>query len=255
VCCEIRDDLITAIDSVLAADTEIDAIVLEASGVAEPLSIARTFVDASYRNRIRLDGIIAVVDAEQLPTQVEDPVTSELVYSQIGCSDLVILNKVDVADRRRIDEVRDFVTERLPTIRVIEAVQADVPLSVIVGSRTSNDLVDDEVESCGVEHDHDHGHQHGFVSWVYRRDRPIDSKRLAEVILTLPGSVYRIKGFIDAVSEPEMRTLVQAVGLRSDFTPFDTWGDRARSTTLVIIASDDVDRDAIEAAIDSCTVA
>jgi hypothetical protein len=47
VCCEIRDDLITAIDSVLAADNQIDAIVLEASGVVEPLSIARTFVDAS----------------------------------------------------------------------------------------------------------------------------------------------------------------------------------------------------------------
>jgi G3E family GTPase len=76
VCCEIRDDLITAIDSVLAADNEIDAIVLEASGVAEPLSIARTFVDASYRNRLRLDGIIAVVDAEQLPAQVQDPVTA-----------------------------------------------------------------------------------------------------------------------------------------------------------------------------------
>jgi G3E family GTPase len=254
VCCEIRDDLITAIDSVLAADNEIDAIVLEASGVAEPLSIARTFVDASYRNRVRLDGIIAVVDAEQLPAQVEDPVTSELVYSQIGCSDLVILNKIDLADRERVDEVRNFVTDRLPTIRIIEATQADVPLSVIVGSRTSNDLVDDGVEAFGVEHDHDHGRQHGFVSWVYRRDRPIDSKRLAEVILTLPGSVYRIKGFIDAADEPKMRTLVQAVGMRSDFTLFDNWGDRTRSTTLVIIASGDVDREAVEAALDSCIV-
>jgi len=45
VCCEVRDDLIAAIDSVLDSDDEVDAIVLEASGVASPLSIARTFVE------------------------------------------------------------------------------------------------------------------------------------------------------------------------------------------------------------------
>jgi hypothetical protein len=74
VCCEIRDDLITAIDSVLAADNQIDAIVLEASGVVEPLSIARTFVDASLPQSPSIARIIAVVDAEQLPAQVQDPV-------------------------------------------------------------------------------------------------------------------------------------------------------------------------------------
>ena len=69
VCCEVRDDLIGAIDSVLSSDETIDAIVLEASGVAEPIRIARTFTSPGYRHRIRLDGIIAVVDAEQLPAQ------------------------------------------------------------------------------------------------------------------------------------------------------------------------------------------
>ena len=251
VCCEIRDDLIAAVDSVLAADSEIDAIVLEASGVAEPLSIARTFVDASYRNRIRLDGIIAVVDAEQLPAQVDDPVTGELVYSQIGCSDLVILNKIDLADTERVDEVRTFITDRLPTIRIIEAVHADVPLSVIIGSRAAAEPTGGDVDYLGSTGEHNHGHRHGFVSWVYRRDQPIDPKRLTEVILKLPGSVYRIKGFIETVDEPDTRILVQAVGMRSDITPFDDWGDRSPSTTLVIIASDTADREAVDAALDT----
>lgn len=248
VCCEIRDDLIAAVDSVLRADSEIDAIVLEASGVAEPLSIARTFVDASYRKRIRLDGIIAVVDAEQLPAQVQDPVTEELVYNQIGCSDLVILNKIDLADRERVDEVRKFITDRLPTIRIIETVQADVPLSVIIGSRNSADAPGDADDDLIMTA---HGHSHGFQSWVYRRDRPIHPDQLAAAILTLPGSVYRIKGFIDSADDPDKRTLVQAVGMRSDITPFDDWGDQRPSTTLVIIGSDTVDRETIEAALDT----
>jgi G3E family GTPase len=245
VCCDVRDDLLAAIDSLLASDGEIDAIVLEASGVAEPLSIARTFVDAAYQDRLRLDGIIAIVDAEQLPAQVADPVASELVYSQIGASDLVVLNKLDLADQTRVDEVRKFVTDRLPTIRIIEAVHANVPLSVLVGSRTIDDDTGEERAAA------DHDHQHGFVSWVYRRDGSFDVAALSEVIRRLPGSVYRIKGFVHATAEPEHRVLVQAVGMRSDIGPFDPWGDRVRTTTLVVIASEAVDRAAIEAALDT----
>jgi G3E family GTPase len=107
VCCETRDDLLAAIEAVLGSEAGIDAIVLEASGVAGPMAIARMFVDAAYQRRLRLDGIIAVVDAEQLAAQIADPARSDLVYGQIGCSDLVLLNKIDLALRARVDEVRD----------------------------------------------------------------------------------------------------------------------------------------------------
>jgi len=90
-------------------------------------------VDASYQGRLRLDGIIAVVDAEQLPAQVADPVTRDLIYGQIGCSDLVLLNNIDLADRHRVDAVRAFVTERLGAVRMIETVRTDVPLPVLLG--------------------------------------------------------------------------------------------------------------------------
>ena len=258
VCCEVRDDLIAAIDSVLDSDDEVDAIVLEASGVAEPLSIARTFVEAAYRNRLRLDGIISVVDAEQLPAQVLDPVASELVYSQIGCSDLVILNKIDLANRERIDEVRDFIAGQLPNIRIIETVRADLPLAVLVGSRNAED--EDRVEngsSEAADHHQDPGqaHQHhNFASWVYRRDQPFDTAELQAVISQLPGTVYRIKGFVHAHTQPEQRVLVQAVGMRSDVTVFDHWGDRPKATALVIIGSGSTERDIVESALDTAMV-
>jgi G3E family GTPase len=244
VCCEVRDDLLAAIDAVLISDAGIDAVLLEASGVAEPLTIARTFVDAAYQRRLRLDGIIAVVDAEQVPAQVADPVTSDLVYAQIGCSDLVLLNKIDLADRDRVREVRDFVTERLDTVRMIETVHADVPLSVLLGARPRGEIsVDDHA---------DHHHHPGFVSWVYRRERPFAERSLEECIANLPESVYRIKGFVHTTSHPQHRVLVQAVGMRSDITPFDEWEAEDPFSTLVIIAGRAIDRAAVDAALEAC---
>jgi len=244
VCCEVRDDLLAAIDAVLAAEAGIDAIVLEASGIAEPMAIARTFVEAAYQRRLRLDGIIAVVDSEQLPAQAADPVTSDLVFGQIGCSDLVLLNKIDLADRERVDEVRGFVAERLDGVRMIETVRAEVPLSVLLGARQAGEV-------RGEEHaDHEHGH--GFVSWVYRRERPFIEPALAGCIADLPGSVYRVKGFVHTSEHPHHRMLVQAVGMRSDIALFDEWGPDGPASSLVVIAGRGVDRAAVDAALDAC---
>jgi G3E family GTPase len=114
VCCEIRGDLVAAVDSILGQDRDLDALVLEASGVAEPSGIARTFTSEVFRSPIRLDGIVAVIDAEQLPAQAQDPATRDLVFGQIGYSDIVLLNKIDLAERARVDAVRTFVHDRLP---------------------------------------------------------------------------------------------------------------------------------------------
>jgi G3E family GTPase len=246
VCCEVRDDLLAAIDAVLVSEAGIDAIMLEASGVAEPLAIARTFVDAAYQRRLRLDGIIAVVDAEQLPAQVADPATSDLVYGQIGCSDLVLLNKIDLADGERVAEVRDFVTERLASVRMIETVQADVPLSVLLGPRPQGEVsVEDQL-------DLDHHHRHGFVSWVYRREHPFVERSLVQCIAELPASVYRIKGFVHTTGHPQHRVLVQAVGMRGEVAPFDEWGAQDPVSALVIIAGRTVDRAVVDGALDAC---
>jgi len=244
VCCEVRDDLLAAIDAVLVSGSDIDAIVLEASGVADPLTIARTFVAAASQRRLRLDGIIAVVDAEQLPAQVADPVTSDLVYGQIGCSDLVLLNKIDLADRQRVDAVRAFITERLDAVRVIETVRADVPLSVLLGARSGGEI--------GMEYPLDHRHRAGFVSWVYRRERPFAEGALRDCIAHLPGSVYRVKGFVHTTDHPQHRVLVQAVGVRSDIAPFDQWDAADPVSMLVIVAGRGVDRTGVDAALDAC---
>jgi G3E family GTPase len=223
--------------------------VLEASGVAEPMGIARTFTSPGYRDRIRLDGIVAVVDAEQLPAQAADPSTRDLVFGQIGFSDLVVLNKIDLADRERVDEVREFVLARLPAVRIIESVRADVPFEILVGARPE----DSDPGPSHDGHEREHEHEHGFTTWVYRRDGEFDPARIVSAIAEMPSSVYRIKGFLVDGDDPDRRQLLQAVGMRGEVTPFDRWPDDDRTTALVIIADEhDVDSDAVEALLDAC---
>jgi G3E family GTPase len=218
--------------------------VLEASGVAEPSGLARTFTSEAFRSPIRLDGIVAVIDAEQLPAQAQDPATRDLVFGQIGYSDIVLLNKIDLADRARVDAVRDFVHDRLPAVRIIETSHAQVPFHVLLGIGPAADR--------GTRGGHRHG-SGAFQHWTYTRDSAVDIDALLASIRFLPRSVYRIKGFVHTARDPGHRYLLQAVGQRGDAHRFDEWAGRARSTELVIIAArSGLDRTAINGQLDAC---
>ncbi|MGI9577019.1 MAG: CobW family GTP-binding protein [Microthrixaceae bacterium] len=245
VCCEIRDDLMNAVRSVLRQDDSLDGIVLEASGVAEPMGIARTFASPTARPLVRLDGVVAVVDAELLPAQAEDPATKDLVFSQIGYSDLVILNKIDLADFDRVDRVRTFVHDRLPAVRIVETSFADVPFDVLVGTRPA--------DTSGADTEpHDDEHEHRFVSWIYRRDGQFDVAALQQAIVNMPRAVYRVKGFLSSAADSGQRHLLQAVGMRSEVVPHGSWGPDGPETSLVVIADRaTVDREAVERLLDT----
>jgi len=249
VCCEIRGDLVAAVDSVLAQDRELDALVLEASGVAEPSGIARTFTSEVFRSPVRLDGIVAVVDAEQLPAQVQDPATRDLVFGQIGYSDIVLLNKIDLAQRAQVDAVRNFVHDRLPAVRIIETSHAQVPFHVLLGIGPA-----ETAQTPGRGTDSGHRHSSGaFEHWTYTRDCAVDTGALLASIRLLPRSVYRIKGFVHSARDPDHRYLLQAVGQRGEIHRFDEWAGRSPGTELVIITDrSGVDRAVIDAQLDAC---
>jgi G3E family GTPase len=251
VCCEIRGDLVAAVDSVLGQDRELDALVLEASGVAEPSGIARTFISEVFRSQVRLDGIVAVIDAEQLPAQTGNPTTRDLVFGQIGYSDLVLLNKIDLADRAQVDAVRTFVHDRLPTVRIIETSHAQVPFHVLLGTGPGH-------TAAAAGHPTGGGHRHGsgaFGHWTYTRDGAVDLDALLASIRLLPRSIYRIKGFVHSTHDPDHRYLLQAVGQRGGAHRFDEWAGRPRTTELVIIADrSGAGRTTIDEQFDACLI-
>jgi G3E family GTPase len=243
--------VVSAVNSVLHQDAELDALVLEASGVAQPSGIARTFTSEVFRSPIRLDGIVADIDAEQLPAQAEDPTTRDLVFDQIGYSDIALLNKIDLAERSQVDAVRHFVQDRLPTVRIIETSRAQVPFHVLLGIGPSDTAATAE----GGTHGHQRHGSDAFEHWTYTRQGAVDVAALLASIPRLPRSVYRIKGFVLNAHDPDHRYLLQVVGQRGEAHRFDEWADRPRSTELVIIADrSEVDRAAIDGQFDACLI-
>jgi G3E family GTPase len=248
VCCEVRDDLVDSLEELLLGGREIDYVVLEASGIADPEGVVMTFLDARYHQLLRLDSITCVVDAEGVFADRENQELAMLKLRQIGFADMVILNKVDLVGPENVRLVKEWIGSHLRRVRIVEAEYCDVPYEILlsVGRFDPATLPDDH-----TDHGHDHGV--GFETWHYTSDDPLSETALRETVRTLPGSVYRCKGIVHTVETPEQRIVVQAVGRRSSLTPLGPWGDRRPSTDIVLIGAEgSLDRAELQAAFDAC---
>ena len=243
VCCSIRDDLSEAVIQVIERPERPEYILLEASGVAEPTGIALTFADdPSLIDRVRLDSIICVVDAEQV---FAAPEQMELKIWQVATADMLILNKTDLVGREQIERIRAWLDDHLHRYRLLEANRCDVPLEVLlgVGRFQPGHLEPDRAAhppGCsdpGCGHAEHAGRDHRFASWSYETDRPLSLDRLRKVAAKLPAGVYRAKGVVAAAEAPERRAVLQVVGKRVDVSYDGDWGGQAARTRIVAIGA------------------
>ena len=93
ICCTINDDLLEAVYKVLERSDKIDYLVVETTGLADPLTVALTFLGTELRDLTRLDSIVTVVDAENYSL---DLFNSQAAYNQIAYGDILLLNKMDL---------------------------------------------------------------------------------------------------------------------------------------------------------------
>jgi len=252
VCCQIRDDLVETIEEVINRPENPKYILLEASGVADPSGIAMTFAIPNFRDRIRLDSIISIVDTEQVFANADNPYLSILKLQQIGFSDMVILNKVDLVNDEQLQRVKDWINNKMRRVRMVEAVQCDVPLEILlaVGRFDPQQLI----ESDHGRHHQSTDHGHEFSTWSFETDQPISLDALNEMVKKrLPGNIYRCKGVVYAAEEPTRRAVLQVVGRRSDISLDEEWGDTLPRTQIVAIgAPGSIDPNALTAEFDAC---
>jgi G3E family GTPase len=245
VCCEIRDDLIESVDNLLARPEQIDYILLEASGVADPAGIFMTFTDPNIRDRIRLDSVICVVDADQVFAYPEYPPLLDLKLRQIGFADMVVLNKVDLAGAGKLKKVNDWLEEHFNRLRIFETNFCEVPFEILLGVGQFEPVkalkeTHFENHTCGDSDCKDPNHQHHsevFKTWSYETDEPIDLEVLKESMRRLPGAIYRAKGIIYSKDFPYKRVILQVVGRRVDISLENDWGNRRPCTKIVVIGS------------------
>lgn len=228
ICCTIRDDLVETVIQTINRPERPEYILLEASGVAEPTGIAMAFNNPGLRDRIRLDSILCVVDAEQV---FASPETMELKIFQMACADMIILNKVDLVDRDHIAKIKEWLDSRFHRYRLIEASRCDVPLPVLL----SVGRFDPAQLDANVQRDPDHSK--GFSTWNFETDRPLSLEALRETASHLPAGIYRAKGVIYAAEEPARRVVLQVVGRRVDISLEEAWRGRPARTQIVVIGA------------------
>jgi G3E family GTPase len=223
-CCAVSSDLTNALIEVVEREDLPDAIVLEASGIADPHGIAQT---ALSNPGVQLDGCLTVVDAETLDRHADDPVTGRLFRNQIAAADIVLLSKVDLVDEATRKADRAWLANQYPDKRIVEASHGNVPPDILLGIETERDI--DATPPEAEEHAHD------FESVSVSIDAPLDDRRLQDFFGALPETVLRGKGFLNLARSPDRRTVFQRVGHRWLMNEGEPWGALTPVTRLVFI--------------------
>ncbi|GAB5376269.1 MAG: hypothetical protein AcusKO_27310 [Acuticoccus sp.] len=177
VCCSIRDDLVGAIEQLLARDPAPQRLLVEASGVSLPMPIADTLEAPQLAGRVALDGIFCLVDAANF--RELDYAATELALDQAFGADLVLLNKTDLADETTLAAIEDTLRGPLPKMRILRTREAEVPRAILFGadaprverSASAQDDHHHHHDHDGHDHDHDHDHPSEFSSWHWQRAR------------------------------------------------------------------------------------
>lgn len=248
ICCTLKSDLVQQIEN-LIAQKRFDYILIEASGVCEPMPIAQAI--EQIRNG-RLDNVVSVVDAKRMVDEFaggdsllkkdmdEEDIESLLVQQIEFCSTLII-NKKDLVTADEMKKVRAVVNALQPHVKVIEASHGDVAVEDILNTqRFDFDAVfesaawvshleqadgDDEHEHHHDEEEHGHEHHHhehihegddedeyGIGNFIYYRRRPFSREKLEEFAGRWPRNIIRCKGVLWFSDEQNMAYVFETSG-------------------------------------------
>jgi len=160
ICCTINNDLMEAVYRVLERSDKIDYLVVETTGLADPLPVALTFLGTELRDLTRLDSIVTLVDAENYSV---DLFNSEAAYNQILYGDIILLNKTDLVDEADLDSLELKIRDIKEGARILRTTQSKVPLPLVlsVGLFESDKYYSSESKEQDAHDHHDHdAHNH-----------------------------------------------------------------------------------------------
>lgn len=248
ICCTLRDDLLQEVRR-LAEDRRFDYLLIESTGISEPLPVAATFefrdeAGQSLSDVARLDTMVTVVDAVNLlgdysshdfladrgETMGEEDARTlvHLLTDQIEFADVVILNKVGDAGPEKVDAARKIIRSLNADARIIETDHSDVPAGAILDTR----LFDFErahehpmwaKELYGFADHVPESEEYGVGSFVYRARRPFHPQKVHDVLNgPLPG-VIRAKGHFWLATRPDWVAEFSLAGALSSVAPLGTW--------------------------------
>jgi G3E family GTPase len=236
ICCTLREDLMKEVEKLVDAGN-IDYIVIESSGISEPIPVAQTFtyIDEEFgidlTSKCRLDTMVTVVDAyrfwddfssgeslldrKQGIDENDMREVVDLLINQIEFANVILLNKIDCISKEEADELEAVLRKLNPEAKIIRTTFANVPLHEVLNTH----LFDFEkasqsagwIKELNEEHTPE-TEEYGISSFVYRRRRPFHPERLMHWLENWPVEIVRAKGFFWVASRNDMCGLLSQAG-------------------------------------------
>jgi len=258
LCCTVQEEFVPVLETLLERRDRIDHIVIETSGLALPKPLVQAFQWPQIRAACTVDAVIAVVDGPAVlsgqfaddPEAVDqqrrdDPnldherPLQDLFEDQLAAADLVIVSKADELKEGDLERLRAIIVQHAPSgVKIVPAVQGELPLEVILGLQRATE---DTIDAVHTHHDEDHAHgkdhSHELFDTIVVRPGTLGRDALLRGLeaVVREHEVYRAKGFA-AVEDKPMRLVVQGVGKRFDSYFDRPWAvDESRVTELVLI--------------------
>ncbi|OBQ15498.1 GTP-binding protein [Anabaena sp. AL93] len=244
ICCTINDGLVDAVYRVLEREERIDYLVIETTGVADPLPIILTFFGTELRDLTNIDSILTVVDTEAFN---EEHFQSEAALKQITYGDIILLNKTDLVTAEKLQEVENFIHDIKHGARILHTQYGEVALPLIldVGLTPKDQYIAiDNEDHHKHEHEHHHAHEHhhhhsdhlendGFVSISFQTDRPFDVHKFENFLTEeMPENVFRAKGIL-WFSDSDLRHIFQLSGPRYTLNA-DEWPNQPKNQVVFV---------------------
>jgi G3E family GTPase len=273
ICCTLREDLLIEVRK-LAEEGRFDYLLIESTGIGEPMPVAATFSFRDENGRAledvaELDTMVTVVDASAfrrdldeaadlsergLAAGEEDERTiADLLIDQVEFANVIVLNKADLVTPEALAELEAIITHLNPDAHIVKAERGRVPLSQLLGTGLYDVEAAAEMPGWIKELKGDHVPEtleYGISSFVYRATRPFHPERLMPVVVQGFDGCVRSKGFLWLATRPDIAGNWAVAGGSLDITPAGFWSETAtRGQTLVFIGIG-MDQVAITAALD-----
>ena len=251
LCCTVRKDLVKGVQT-LVKKGGFDYLLVETTGIADPGPVAQTFLNIPQLQQfVRMDSIIAVVDAEQIEKQMKE---TETAREQVAMADFLLLNKTDLVSPEYLDQLEIKVRELNPHATIFRTNQSQANLKEILDMNAFK--VD---QKLAVDPDFlnelNTRHHHDIQSFSFEFDRPFNVEKFEFFVqrLSEKEKVYRSKGFVSITGNPR-RAIFHGVNNRFTIMWDRLWEkDEPRKSQLVFIGKA-LDEAKIRAELEKCLV-
>ena len=257
LCCRVRGDLIKSLNDLFNRQKRFDYVLIETTGLADPSPVVHTFKASDLADRLRLDGIVTVLDARHLEKELSD---APEPAQQIAFADVLLLNKADLVTPADLDRLEGRIRKMNPLAVIHRTTNSQIdpgkllnlkareltgPFTLAPGAAQPSAL-DHDHDHCH-DHDHAHDHPHGHhdesvASFYMSEERPLDLKQieawLSKIIRELGSNIYRSKGILHIKGQPK-RVIFQGVQMLFDAKPDRFWNPgEPRLSQLVFIGKE-----------------